>query len=78
MTFDVSLHGLVRPFPIMPSRIDPPPDPKPPEMLPLDLTKRYDVYCSPRGEPAVVYRDVLFNADFRSPLTDDNFGEIQV
>jgi hypothetical protein len=52
--------------------------PKPPEMLPLDLTNRYDVYCSPHGQPAVVYRDVLFNADFRSPLTDDNFGEIQV
>ena len=45
----------------MPSRFDPPPDPKsqPPEMLPFDLTKRYDVYCNPHAQPSVVYRDVL-------------------
>jgi hypothetical protein len=49
----------------MPSRFDPPPDPKPQpsEMLPLDLTKRYDVYCSPHAQPTVVYRDVLFKRE---------------
>lgn len=45
----------------MPSRFDPEPDPKqqPPQMLPLEITKRYDVYCSPHAQPTIVYRDVL-------------------
>lgn len=49
----------------MPPRFDPPPDPKPqpPEMLPLDLTKRYDVYFSPHSQSPVVYRDVLFKRE---------------
>jgi hypothetical protein len=49
----------------MPSRFDPPPDPKPqpPEMLPLDLTTRYDVYCALHGQPAIVYRDVLLKRE---------------
>jgi hypothetical protein len=44
----------------MPSRFDNPQDPKLPDPdSQVDLTKRYDVYCTRRGQ-AIVYRNVLF------------------
>ncbi len=49
----------------MPSRFDPEPEPNPepkahpPQKPAIDSSKRYDVYCSLRAGPAVVYRNVL-------------------
>ena len=46
----------------MPSRFDPPSDPKPPESgeALIDINKRYDVYCCERDHRIVVYRNALF------------------
>ena len=45
----------------MPSRFALPQDPKQPESeTNIDLTKRYDVYCSRYNHAMVVYRNVLF------------------
>ena len=63
----------------MPSRFDPPPDPsdQPPGFIPLDLARRYDVYCSPHAQPTVVYRNVLFKQErciFAAKDRFDRFG----
>ena len=62
----------------MPSRFDQPPDPKPqpPETLPVDTSKRYDVYCNPHGQPTVVYRNVLFKRERSLFSRGDHFDRI--
>jgi len=43
------------------SRTNPAPDPLGPEAHdPVDASKRYDVYCSERGQQVVVYRNAKF------------------
>jgi hypothetical protein len=43
------------------SRTNPEPDPIGPEFHePVDTSKRYDVYCSERGQQIVVYRNAKF------------------
>ena len=46
----------------MPSRFDPPSDPKLPslENTPIDTDKRYDVYCSQWQHRIVLFRNALF------------------
>jgi hypothetical protein len=45
-------------------------------MLPLDLAKRYDVYCNPHGQPTVVYRDVLLKRERSLFARGDHFDRV--
>lgn len=44
----------------MPTRFDPPPDPRTPEDGKIDTSQRYDIYCWEREARTVVYRNAQF------------------
>jgi hypothetical protein len=66
----------------MPSRFDPQPEPnprpeaQPPHELGIDSSKRYDVYCTLRGEATVVYRNVRIKRTTPLFVKDDALSKI--
>ena len=42
----------------------------------VDVTKRYDVYCNPHGQPSVVYRNVLFKRERSLFGRGDHFDRV--